>query len=111
MSYVVPIAYPDPPYVVDTSVTPIPAISDDPLQIIADTGVQTGVGVTFNDSTGNFVGVYVGDPDEEQLLCIVGNGLSGLAWGSVKANSRISIRSMTNSPVTFGLISVIVVSV
>jgi hypothetical protein len=111
MSYVVPIAYPDPPYVIDTFVTPIPGYFESPMQIIADTGFQTGVGVTFNDNTGQFIGVYVGSAGQENLICIVGNGTSGLAWGSIPANSRISVKSMTPAEVSFGLISIIVVSV
>lgn len=111
MSYVIPIAYPDPPYVIDTSVTNIPAISSLPLQIIEDTGFQTGVGVVFNDSTGAFIGVYLGRPSFETLICIVGNGISGQAWGCIPANSRISLRSMTNSAINFGLISVVVVTI
>lgn len=111
MSYVIPIAYPDPPYIIDASVTPIPATSSLPLQIIIDTGVNTGVGVTFNDNTGNFIGVYVGAQSQEALLCIIGNGLSGQAWGHVPANSRISLRSMTASAVTNGLLNVVVVSI
>lgn len=111
MSYVIPIAYPDPPYVIDTAVTPIPSHSSLPVQIVADTGVQTGVGVTFNDSTGDFIGVYIGSIGFERLLCIIGNGLSGIGWAPIPANSRISLRSMTASQVSFGLLSVVVVSI
>ena len=111
MSYVVPIAYPDPPYVIDTSVTPLPAYPSNPMQIIADTGVQTGVGVIFNDSTGDFIGVYVGAQGQEQLICIIGNGLSGMNWGPIPANSRVSLKSMTGNQITYGLLSVVVVSV
>lgn len=111
MSYVKPIAYPDPPYVIDTGVTPIPDINSPPLQIIADTGVQTGVGVAFNDSTGDFIGVYVGKVGEESFICIVGNGLSGQEWGTIPARSRVSLRSMTADPVANGLLSVVVVTV
>lgn len=111
MSYVLPIAYPDPPYIIDCSVTPIPAMSGSPMQIILDTGVQTGVGVTFNDRTGDFIGIYVGDTGFESLICIIGNGLSGLGWGPIPANSRISIRGMTNTATSFGLLSVVVVTI
>lgn len=111
MSYVIPIAYPDPPYVIDTAVTPLPAYSSSPVQIIADTGVQTGVGVTFNDQTGDFIGVYVGVEGQEKMLCIIGNGLSGIGWGPIPANSRISLKSMTANTVSFGLLSVVVVSI
>lgn len=111
MSYVLPIAYPDPPYIIDCSVTPIPAASASPLQIISDTGVQTGVGVTFNDRTGDFVGIFIGEPTFEKLICIIGNGLSGIGWGPIPANSRVSIRSMTAESITLGLLSVVVVTI
>lgn len=111
MSYVIPIAYPDPPYIIDTTVTPIPALSASPLQVIADTGVQTGVGVTFNDQTGDFIGVYLGIAGSEKLIAIIGNGISGIGWGVIPANSRISIRSMTSTPITYGLLNLIAVSI
>lgn len=111
MSYVIPIAYPDPPYIIDTTITPIPSISSLPLQIIADTGLQTGVGVAFNDNTGDFIGVYIGPEGQESILCIIGNGTSGQAWATIPANSRISLRSMINDPVTNGLLNVVVVSI
>lgn len=111
MSYVIPIAYPDPPYIIDTAVTNIPGSGSLPLQIVAATGVNTGVGVTFNDSTGNFIGVYKGTAGHETLLCIIGNGTSGQAWASIPAQSRISLRSMISAPVTYGLLNVIVVSI
>jgi|SRR5580698_1777602 hypothetical protein len=111
MSYVIPIAYPDPPYIIDTSVTPIPGNASLPLQIIADTGLNTGVGVSFNDQTGNFIGVYVGNIGQEVLIAIIGNGTSGLGWGTIPANSRISIKSMTSNPITLGLLNIIVVSI
>lgn len=111
MSYVIPIAYPDPPYIIDTSVTPIPGNSSLPLQIIEDTGFNTGVGVTFNDSTDGFIGVYMGDPGFETLLCIIGNGLSGQAWATIPAWSRISLRSMMSPEINNGLLNVVVVSI
>lgn len=111
MSYCIPIAYPDPPYIIDTRVTPIPGNASPHLQIIADTGVQTGVGVVFNDRTGDFIGVYVGPVGLERLICVIGNGVSGQGWGPITAHSRISLRSMTVDEITNGLLNVVVVSV
>lgn len=111
MAFVIPIAFFDPPEVIDTSVTPIPALSSAPLQVIANTGVNTGVGVNYNDSTGDFIGVYIGLPGKETLLCVIGNGLSSQAWGRIPANSRVSLRSMTNTPITQGLLSAVIVSI
>lgn len=111
MSYVLPIAYPDPPYIIDTSVTSIPSNSEPPLQVIADTGVQTGVGVSFNDQTGDFIGVYLGNSGREVLFNIIGNGISGIGWGHLPPHSRLSLRSMTNQPITLGLLNVIAVTI
>lgn len=110
MSLVIPICFFDPPLVIDTSVTPIPAISDSPLQVILNSGINTGVGVAYNDRTGDFIGVYIGNPGIETLCCIIGNGISGVSWGKIPANSRISLGSMSTSPITFGFIQATVVS-
>lgn len=111
MSFVIPLTFFDPPQVIDTSVTPIPASSQLPLQVIVSTGVQVGVGVTYNDTTGEFIGVYIGDIGQEILVCIIGNGLSSQAWGRIPPKSRISLRSMKNESITLGLLSAVVVSV
>lgn len=111
MAFVIPIAFFDLPQVIDCTVTPIPPISDEPLQVVADTGLQTGVGIQYVDSTGDFIGIYIGSPGFEKLLCVVGNGGSGQNWSRIPANSRISLRSMNNVPVTNGLFHGAVVSI
>lgn len=110
MAFVIPIAFFDLPQVIDCTVTPIPAMPDDPMQVIADTGVNTGVGVQYLDSTGAFIGVYMGPPGLEKLLCVVGNGTEGQNWARIPANSRISILSMT-VPITVGLFHAAIVSI
>jgi hypothetical protein len=67
--------------------------------------------VTFNDQTGNFIGVFLGPEAQERLVAIIGNGTSGQGWATIPANSRVSLRSMTSDPITFGLLNVIVVSI
>lgn len=111
MSRVIPIAYFDPPLVLDCTVTNIPGSGSLPLQVISNTGLDTGVGIDFSDSTGDFIGAYIGLPGLETLLCIIGNGLSGQAWARIPAGSRISLRSMTIEPITAGLIYAVVTSV
>lgn len=104
MAYVIPIAFFDPPQVIDTSVTPIPANSSNPLQVIANTGLNIGLGISFNDTTGTLIGVFIGSAGQESLACIIGNGLSGQAWGRIPPYSRVSLRSMSSSSITSGLL-------
>lgn len=104
-----PIAFFDSPEVINTKITPIPAASADPLQVIANTGVHHGVGMMYSDSTGSFIGVYVGEKGFESLACIIGNGLSSQAWAHIPPRSRISLRSMSNIAVTAGQLSAVVV--
>lgn len=111
MAFVIPICFFDPPQVIDTEVTPIPASSSQPLQVIADTGINVGVGVNFNDNTGDFIGMYLGAQGQEVLICIIGNGLSGQAWAKIPPHSRISLRSMKNEAITQGLLSAVIVSI
>lgn len=106
----VSIAFFDPPRLIDTRVTPIPASSSQPLQVIADTGKQTGVGISYSDTTGEIIGVYIGPVGQEQLLCSIGNGLTTQSWGNVPANSRISLRNMQNRSITNGLLFGAIVS-
>lgn len=111
MGFCIPIAFFDTPPVIDTSVTPIPALSAAPLQVISNTGVNIGVGINYNDTTGEFIGVYIGLPNQEILVCIIGNGLSSQAWGKFPAYSRVSIKSVKNTPITFGLLQGVIVSI
>ncbi len=102
MNYNFPICFFDPPQILDAAVTPIPGAASDPLEVIADSGFKSAVAIDYQDSTGDFIGVYLGPEGNETLLCIIGNGLSGRAWGVFAAHSRVSIRSMTASAITSG---------
>lgn len=105
MNYNFPIAFFDPPQVLNASVTPIPGSGSSPLQVIHDTGVRSGVAIDFIDTTGDFIGVYLGSSGNEKLLCIIGNGLTSRAWGVFPAHSRVSLRSMTASAITNGTLT------
>jgi hypothetical protein len=111
MSYVIPIAYFDAPKVIDCSITPIPASASLPLQVIANTGLNLGVGMNYSDSTGDFIGIYIGAAGFETLACIIGNGVASQAWGQFPPNSRVSLRSMKNAVITGGLLTGVVVTV
>lgn len=111
MSYVIPTAFFDPPIVLDCTVTPIPKTSDLPMQVIADSGIKIAIGVNYQDTTGDFIGVYTGIAGQEQLICIIGNGTAQQAWGRFPAHSRVSLRSMTNQAITAGLLQANLVAV
>lgn len=111
MAYVIPISFFDPPQVLDTAITAIPAASASPLQVIAQTGLNVGVGVQYNDTTGMFIGVYIGAAGHETLVCIIGNGLSSQSWGKIPPGSRVSLRAMDNTPINVGMLQAVVVSV
>lgn len=105
MNYNFPIAFFDPPELLNCTVTPIPAASGNPLQVIADSGFRSAVAIDYIDTTGDFIGVYLGSPGNEKLLCIIGNGQTSRAWAVFPAHSRVSLRSMTNTAITNGTLS------
>lgn len=104
MNYNFPIAFFDAPEIVNTSVTPIPGSGSLPLQVIADSGFRSAVAIDYLDTTGDSIGVYLGTVGHETLLCIIGNGQTSRAWGVFAAHSRVSLRSMTASPITNGIV-------
>lgn len=101
MNYNFPICFFD-AKVLNCTITPIPSNASLPLQVIADSGFRSAVAIDYIDTTGDFIGVYLGAPGEETLLCIIGNGLAHRAWGVFTAHSRVSLRSMTTSAITTG---------
>lgn len=105
MNYNFPIAFFDPPLLLDTSITPIPGRASLPLQVIADSGFKSAVAIDYMDTTGDFIGVYLGLSGHETLLCIVGGGLNSRAWGVFAAHSRVSLRSLSVTPVTNGTLT------
>lgn len=104
MNYNFPIAFFDAPEIVNTSVTPIPGSASLPLQVIADSGLRSAVAIDYLDTTGDQIGVYLGPSGQETLLCIIGNGQNGRGWGVFAAHSRVSLRSMTASSITNGIL-------
>lgn len=102
MNYNFPIAFFDSPEIIDTTVTPIPGAGDPPLEVIADSGFRSAVAMDYIDTTGEFIGVYLGTIGHERLLCIIGNGLTSRAWGVFAAHSRVSLRSMNAVSITHG---------
>ncbi len=105
MNYNFPIAFFDSPEIINTTVTPIPGSGSAPLQVIADSGNKSAVAIDYIDTTGDFIGVYLGKVGQERLLCIIGNGQNSRAWGVFAAHSRVSLRSMTASAITNGTLA------
>lgn len=110
MNYNFPVAFLDAPEILTCSVTPIPGAASLPLQVIADSGFKSAIAVDYIDTTGDFIGVYLGAPGSETLLCIIGNGLTSRAWGVFAAHSRVSLRSMTSSSITAGSLTATLMS-
>jgi hypothetical protein len=105
-----PFCFFDAPEVLDASVTTIPASSASPLQVIASSPSAPGAGIQYSDSTGEFIGVYLGAPGSERLLCILGGGVTSVAWGRIPGGSRVSLRSMTNNAITSGKLAAVLVT-
>ena len=106
MTNLFPIYFMDAPQVLNTSVTPIPAASGNPLQVIADSGFKAAHAIDYLDSTGDFIGVFTGAMGQETLRCILGGGAPhSRAYVVIAAHSRVSLRSVTSQPITNGYLS------
>lgn len=111
MTSIYPIAFLDAPQVLQANVTNIPGAASSPLQVVANLGVKAAYGIQFQDSTGDAIGVYQGTSGHEVLKTIIGNGVTDAVSVVLTANSRISLRSMTASPITNGNITIVFLGV
>lgn len=102
MNAVFPIAFFDAPKVLSASVTNIPGMASAPLQVIANIGYKAAYAIDYIDTTGDFIGVYYGPVGQEKFACIIGGGLNTRAWIVIPALTRVSLRSMTATPITNG---------
>jgi hypothetical protein len=102
VTHLYPIAFFDPPHVLQANVSNIPGTASSPLQVIADIGFKASYAIDYIDTTGDYIGVYTGPAGHEVLNCIIGGGLSNRAWSVIPAKSRVSLRSMTASSITNG---------
>lgn len=101
-----PIAFMDAPQVLNASVTPIPGSGNSPLQVVADLGFKAAYAIDYIDSTGDYIGVYVGPVGFEVLRSIIGGGAITRAYIVLAAHSRISLRSITSTAITNGHLSI-----
>lgn len=86
----------------NASVTSIPGSGSATLQVCKDIGIRAAYAISYIDSTGDYIGIYVGPSGSETLLCVVGGGTSTTVPGVIAARSRVSVRSMTASAITNG---------
>ena len=100
-----PIYFLDSPQVLNASVTAIPGSGSAPLQVVASSGFKASHAIDYIDSTGDYIGVYVGQAGSETLLTIIGGGVTNRAYCVIPAHARVSLRSITSSPITNGFIS------
>lgn len=114
MSYAAlfPIAFLDSPKVLNCTVTPIPGSGSAPLQVVANIGLKAAHAIDFIDSTGDYIGVYLGPVGQETLLTIIGGGSASYrSYCVIHAGARVSFRSLTATPITGGYISVVFMGV
>lgn len=102
-----PIAFMDPPQVLNASVTPIPGSGSSPLQIVANIGFKAAYAIDYTDTTGDYIGVYIGSSGHEVLATIIGGGFNSRAYVVLSAQSRVSLRSMSASAITNGYLTLV----
>ena len=103
-----PIYMIDAPEILTANVTPIPAASGSPIQVVADSGSKAAYGIQWTDTTGDYIGLYTGSVGNEVLRTIIGGGATtAFAPVVIGAHSRVSLRSMTSSAITNGQIVII----
>lgn len=105
MSNIFPVAFFDPPQVLNATVTNIPGSGSLPLPVVVDSGFNGIMCVDYIDTTGDYIGVYTGLSGHEVLSCIIGGGLTSRAWAVMPLHSRISLRSMSASAITNGYLT------
>lgn len=101
-----PIYFIDPPKILDSSVTNIPGSGSSPVQVVANSGVKAAYAIGYIDTTGDYIGVYTGMSGSEVLRCIIGGGLVSETAVVIAANSRVSLRSMTATAITYGKLTI-----
>lgn len=97
-----PIFFIDAPEVLNASVTNIPGSGSSPLQVVADSGFKGSYAIQYIDTTGDWIGVYLGTSGHEVLKAIIGGGTVNVTPIVIPLHSRISLRSMTATAITNG---------
>lgn len=105
MDGIFPVAFMDAPRVLNATVTHIPGSGSAPLEVLHDSGVKTVYAIDYIDSTGDYIGVYLGPSGSESLATIIGGGAITRAWIVIPLHTRVSLRSLTASAITNGYLS------
>lgn len=106
MTAIYPVAFIDAPQVLKTNITNIPGSGSLPLQVVANIGFKPAYALDYMDTTGDFIGVFIGQSGSEQLVGIIGNGQTERAWIVIAAGQRVSLRSMTTTAITDGNLTI-----
>jgi len=92
--------------ILDTSVTNIPGSASSPVQVIASTAAPIKA-LQLLDTTGAFVGVYVGAVSSEVLQLVMGPGSDQTIEHSISAGSRISLKRLdSTADVSSGIVAI-----
>ena len=96
------VAYFDAPLINDCTVTAIPGAASSPLQVVASLP-NPAEAIQFIDSTGKYIGVYMGGVGQEVLAGVIGGSATQVSlMKTIPKGSRVSLRSVGTSPITTG---------
>jgi len=101
-----PIYFMDAPEILNMYVTNIPGSGGSPLQVVANSGFRSAYAINWNDTSSDYIGVYVGAVGHEVLVCIIGGGVVSDIPVVIPAQSRVSLRSMSTTAITNGSLSI-----
>lgn len=91
--------------ILDTSVTNIPGSASSPVQVIASTAAEIKA-IQLLDTTGAFVGVYVGGIGSEVLKFVMGPGSDQTIEHNIPAASRVSLKRLdATAAVSSGIVA------
>ena len=92
--------------ILDTSSTNIPGSASSPVQVIASTAAAIKA-LQLLDTTGAFVGVYVGAVSSEVLQFVMGPGSDQTIQHSISAGSRVSLKRLdSTTAVSSGIVAI-----
>lgn len=91
--------------ILDTSSTNIPGSASSPVQVIASTAAEIKA-IQLLDTTGAFVGVYVGGIGSEVLKFVMGPGSDQTIEHNIPAASRVSLKRLdSTAAVSSGIVA------
>jgi hypothetical protein len=92
--------------ILDTSSTNIPGSASSPVQVIASTAAAIKA-LQLLDTTGAFIGVYVGGVGVEVLQLVMGPGSDQTIQHSISSGSRVSLKRLdSTTAVSSGIVAI-----